>query len=218
MNSGGWTMSFTCSTTGDSQTASRTSGPGLIHLLYMILLLKKLRKQTSVTGIGLTRRGRILQPANPRPLSRGPPTRNHILVRLQNLASPPGPHHRQLPTKPYQPCRPCHGHWPRRPTPIKICPLSSDQMASSFLKRRNGARNLVSAFTTASRTIAHLLASTSPTLQRLINQLAPPTRLNPRAVRHKPKPRNQTPSRRLLPMPRIFSTQPCWRAGPLRSR
>jgi len=181
-------------------------------------LLKKLRKPTSVTGAVSTRRGRILQPANPQPLSRGPLTRNHIPVCPQNPANPPGPYHRQLPTKLLQPCCPCHGHWPRKPTPTKICLLSSDQMASSFLKRRNSTRNLVSAFAMASRTIAHLPALTSPTLRRPTNWLAPSTRLNPRAVRCKLKPRNRTPSRRLPPMPRIFSTQPRWHAGPLRSQ
>jgi len=217
MNSSGQTTSFTHSTTGDSRTASRTSGPRPIHLLYMILLLKKLRKLTSVTGVGSTRRGRILQAANPQPPSRDRLTRNHIPVHLPNPASPPGSHHRQLPTKLLHPCRPRHGHRPRRPTPIKICPLSLDRTASSFLKGRNGARNLVSAFATASRTIAHLLASTSPTLQRPINQLALSTRLNPRAMRRKPKPRNRTPSTQLPPMPWIFSMQPRWHAGPLQS-
>ena len=218
MNSGGQTTSSTRSTTRDSRTVSRTSGPRPIHLLYTILSLMKLRKPTSVTGVMLTRRGRILQPTNLRPPSSGRPTRNHIPVRPQNPASPPGPHHRQLPTKPLQHRRPRHGHRPRRPTPIKICPLSSDRTASSFLKRRNGARNSVSAFATASRTIAHLPASTSRALLRSTNRLAPSTRLNPRAGRRKLKPRNRTPSRRLPPTPRIFSTQTRWRAGPLRSR
>jgi len=218
MNFSGWMTFFTCSTTGDSWTASRTSGPGWTHLLNMMFSSTKLRKPTSITGIMLMRRGRILQPASHQPLSRGHPTRNHTLACPQNLGKPPNLNHHPLPTNLHQIHHPCHGLWPRTMTPTRTCLQSLDLMANSFWQRRNTARSSVFAFTMVSKMTVHHPTSINQTPLRSTNQLAPPTHLNPRAVQHKPKPRNQTPSRWLLPMPWIFSTQPCWHARPLWSQ
>jgi len=166
------------------------------------------------------RRRRSLCPENLPPPSRRLPIRNPSPAHLPNLASPPGPHHCQLPAKLFQPRRPCHEHWPKRPTPTKTCLLSLDWTVNSFLKRRNTRRNLAFAFVMESRTIALLPALTSPALQRQINRPALPTHPSPRDKWLKPRIllTNLIPSRQLPPMLRIFSTQPRWRTRPLRSR
>jgi len=206
-------------TTGDSRTVSKTFGHGLIHRPYSLTLSLKLNKWISATGDMLMRRRRSLCPENLPPLSRRLPIRNPSPARPPNLASPPGPHHHQLPAKLLQPCRPRHEHQLRQLTPTKTCLLSLDQTVNSFLKRRNAGRNLAFAFIMESRMIALLPALTSPALQRWINWPALPTRQSPRDKRLKPRilPTNLIPSRQLLPMLWIFSTQPHWRAGPLRS-
>jgi len=206
-------------TTGDSRTVSKTFGCGPIHHPYSLTLSLKLNKRISATGNTSMRRRSSLCPENLPPLSRRLPIRNPSPARTPNPASPPDPHHRQLPAKLLQPCCPHHEHQLRRPTPTKTCPLSSDRMVNSFLKRRNTRRNSAFAFVTESRTIALLPALTSPALQRQINQPALPTCQSPRDKQLKPRilPTNLIPSRRLLPMLRIFSTQPCWHTRPLQS-
>jgi len=207
-------------TTGDSQTVSKTFGRGPIHRPYSLTLSLKLNKRISATGDASMRRRRSLRLENLPPPSRRLPIRNHSPARLPNPASPPDPHHHQLPAKLLQPCRPHRERRPKRPTPTKTCLLSSDRMVNSFLKRRNAGRNSAFAFDTESRMIALRPALTSPALQRRINQPALPTHQSPRDEWLKPRilPTNLIPSRRLLPMLQIFSTQPRWRAGPLRSR
>jgi len=207
-------------TTGDSRTVSKTFGRGLIHRPYSLTLSLKPNEWISATGDASMRRRRSLCPENLPPLSRRLLIRNHSPARPPNPASPPDPHHRQLPAKLLQPRRPRREHQLRRPTPTKTCLLSSDRTVNSFLKRRNAGRNSAFAFVTESRTIALCLALTSPALQRRINRPALPTRQSPRDKRLKPRilPTNLIPSRQLPPMLRIFSTQPRWRAGPLRSQ
>jgi len=206
-------------TTGDSRTVSKTFGRGPIHRPYSLTSSLKLNERISTTGDTLMRRRRSLRPENHPPPSRRLPIRNHSPARLPNPASPPDPHHHQLPAKLLQPCRPRHKHRLRRPTPTKTCPLSSDRTVNSFLKRRNAGRNSAFAFVMESRTIALHPALTSPALQRRINRPALPTHPSPRDKQLKPRIllTNLIPSRRLPPMLRIFSTQPRWRAGPLRS-
>jgi len=206
-------------TTGDSRTVSKTFGRSPIHRPYSLTSSLKPNERISATGDASMRRRRSLCPENLPPPSRRLPIRNHSPARPPNPASPPDPHHRQLPAKLLQPCRPCREHWLRRPTPTKTCPLSSDQMVNSFLKRRNTRRNLAFAFVTESRTTALLRALTSPALQRWINQPALPTHPSPRDKQLKPRilPTNLIPSWQLPPMLWIFSTQPRWRAGPLQS-
>jgi len=204
-------------TTRDSQTVSKTFGRGLIHCPYSLTLSLKLNKQISTTGDTSMRRKRILCLENLPPPSRRLPIRNHSPACLPHPASPPDPHHHQLPAKPLQPCHPHCKHQLRRLTPTKTCLLSLDWTVNSFLKRRNTGRNSVFAFVTESRMIALLLALTSPALQRWINQPALPTCPSPRDKWLKPGilPTNLIPSWRLPPMPWIFSTQPRWCAGPL---
>jgi len=205
-------------TTRDSRTVSKTFGHGPIHRPYSLTLLLKLNKQISATGDASMRR-RSLRPENLPPPSRRLLIRNPSPAHPPNLASPPDPHHCQLPAKLLQPCHPCCEHRLRRPTPTKTCPLSSDQTVNSFLKRRNARRNSAFAFVMESRTIALRPALTSPALQRQINWPALPTHQSPRDKRLKPRilPTNLIPSWRLLLMLWIFSTQPHWRAGPLQS-
>jgi len=207
-------------TTGDSRTVSKTFGHGPIHRPYSLTLSLKLNKRISATGNASMRRRRSLCLENLPPPSRRLPIRNHSPARPPNLASPPDPHHCQLPAKLLQPCRPCCEHRLRRPTPTKTCPLSSDQTVNSFLKRRNAGRNSAFAFVTESRTIALLPALTSPALQRRINRPALPTCQSPRDKQLKPRIllTNLIPSWQLPLMLRIFSMQPRWRTGPLRSQ
>jgi len=207
-------------TTGDSRTVSKTFGRGLIHRPYSLTLSLKLNERISATGDTSMRRRRSLCPENLPPPSRRLPIRNHSPARPPHPASPPDPHHRQLPAKLLQPCCPHRERRPKRPTPTKTCPLSSDWTVNSFLKRRNAGRNSAFAFVTESRTIALCPALTSPALQRRINWPALPTHPSPRDKRLKLSilPTNLIPSRRLPPMLWIFSTQPRWHAGPLRSR
>jgi len=207
-------------TTRDSWTVSRTFGHSPIHRPYLLTLLLKLKEQISTTGDVLIRRRRILHLENLPPPSRRLLIRNYSPAHLPNLASPPDPHHHQLPTKLLQPCRPHHKCWLRRPTPTKTCLLSSDWTVNSFLKRRNARRNLAFAFVTVSRMIALLPALTSLALRRLINQPALPTCQNPRDRLLKPEMllTNQIPSWWFPLMPWIFSTQPCWCTGPLWSQ
>jgi len=177
-------------TTGDSRTISKTFGRSPIHRPYSLTLSLKLNKWISTTGNASMRRRRSLCPENLPPPSRRLPIRNHSPAHPPNPASPPDPHHRQLPTKLLQPCHPRHEHQPKRPTPTKTCLLSLDWMVNSFLKRRNTRRNSAFAFITESRD----------------------KWLKPRILLT-----NLIPSRRLPLMLQIFSTQPRWRAGPLQS-
>ena len=206
-------------TTGDSQTISKTFGRSPIHHPYSLTLLLKLNEQISATGDASMRRRRSLRPENLPPPSRRLLIRNPSPAHLPNPASPPGPHHRQLPAKLLQPCRPHRKHWPKRPTPTKTCLLSSDWTVNSFLKRRNTGRNSAFAFITESRMIALLPALTSPILRRPINWPALPTCQSPRDkwLKLRILPTNLIPSQWLSLMPWIFSTQPHWHAVPLRS-
>jgi len=167
-------------TTGDSWTISKTFGHGPIHCPYSLTSSLKLNKRISATGDASMRRRRSLHPENLPPPSRRLPIRNPSPACLPNPASPPDPHHCQLPAKLLQPCRPRRERWLRQLTPTKTCPLSSDRMVNSFLKRRNAGRNSAFAFITVSRTIALLPALISPALQRWINWPALPTHPSPR--------------------------------------
>jgi len=206
-------------TARDSRTISKTFGHGPIHRPYSLTLSLKLNKRISTTGDASMRRRRSLRLENLPPPSRRLLIRNHSPAHPPNPASPPDPHHHQLPAKLLQPHRPRHECWPKQPTPTKTHPLSLDQTVNSFLKRRNAGRNSAFAFVTESRTIALLPALTSPALQRWINRPALPTCQSPRDKWLKPRIllTNLIPSWQLPPMLRIFSMQPCWCAGPLQS-
>jgi len=220
MSLGGLMMFSILFTTGDSWTVSKTFGRGPIHRPYSLTLSLKLNERISATGNTSMRRRRSLHPENLPPPSRRLLIRNPSPAHPPNLASPPDPHHRQLPAKLLQPCHPRREHRLRRPTPTKTCLLSLDRTVNSFLKRRNAGRNLAFAFVMESRTIALRSALTSPALQRRINRPALPTRQSPRDKRLKPRIllTNLIPSQRLPLMLQIFSMQPHWRAGPLRSQ
>jgi len=126
MSLGGLMMFSILFTTGDSRTISKTFGHGPIHRPYSLTLSLKLNKQISATGNASMRRRRSLCLENLPPPSRRLLIRNPSPACPPNLASPPDPHHCQLPAKLLQPCRPCHEHWLRQPTPTKTCLLSSD--------------------------------------------------------------------------------------------
>ena len=69
------------------------------------------------------------------------PSRNHSPTHPQNPVSLPNLHHLQPPTRWHRPPCPRRELRQRPQTPIKICPQFSDQMANSFLKRRNEERS-----------------------------------------------------------------------------
>ena len=206
-------------TTGDSRIVSKIFGRGPIHRPYSLTSSRKPNEQISVTGAVSTRRRRFRRPENLPPPSIKLPIKNLNPAHPPNPVSPPNPHHHQPPTRRHRPLRPRLELRPRPTTPIKICPRFSDRTANSFLKRKNAGRNSVSVSVTESRTIALLRALTSPTLRSPISRPVRQTCPNPRVVLLKQKmlPTNLIPSRRRPPTPRIFSTQPRWRAGPLRS-
>ena len=216
-NSDGLIGSFIPYITGDSRTTLKTSGHGPIHWSSLLTLSLKPSEWISVTGTELTKRRRILCLENLLPPSIRLPIKNLNPAHLQNLVSPPNPHHHPPPTRQHQPLCPHLELRPRPPTPIKICLRFLDRMANSFLKRKNTGRNSASVFSTVSRTIALLRALISPTLRRPISQPVHQTRPNPRAILLKQKmlPTNLIPSWQHPPMPQIFSTQPHWCARPL---
>jgi len=140
-NSDGLMTSFIPYTTGDSRTASRTSGHGLTHRPSLLTLSLKPSEQISVTGAESTKRRRFRRPENLPPLSRRLPIKNLSPAHLQNPVSPPNPHPHQPPTRRHQPLRPHLELRPRPTTPIKICLQFSGRTANSFLKRRNKERS-----------------------------------------------------------------------------